>query len=524
MEIEGIETPHKRAAKVKKMYKDKLGEPALELAGYLRDICHPYSFGVYDSRVGTGRFRHNKDYLERARWPKKLSATEVYGHFLSPDKTGMIWYTNSLPFFERGKRRGRLALYVLDIDFKESGISDASEMLRHLQCHQRALNGLYAEASTNGNGIHLYAPVLFPSTWTNSMVNDWAKAYQAYLTDISNQGQRDYGIRSSCKEVRGMSPLIKGRDYITMGTLAKLPRISSMESASILLDSLNHPIDFSVLCDFLPYSSLIETGENQNQNQRQKDNNKERSPSCFPLGKKTTSGLSQRQINSSGDIYSIEEREGGIPSLHNPEDKLKNKGDAFERMRVVAQELARNLNRVPNELEILEAYEASGLANTPERHKAREQRARKICAYLSKHFVPAKSVPPLSYLPEIEKLVTDSLIKTEYKAKRGKDARLTHSDIALVYYLIKENTGKVLPKKWFQAASRNLKKEGKVSRTLDDKKLAASKRILKRVGLISYTAAKAHVKCSRYTALDIAKTYPISNDNGDNVEDLGQCA
>lgn len=460
-----MESPQQRTARIRREYVEQLGdETAIELAGFLKRICHQYCYGIYDSNVGTGRFRHSRAKLESEdSHPRKLGPTDIYRHITTHNKGEYIWYTNALPRVRIGQRPGRIAIYCLDIDYKHSGRSDAYEMLCHLQSVINEINGCYAESSTNGGGIHLYVPVLHPRNASDAQISDWCHRWQRRIAEISAQGQRDYGIVASCTEVRGMPPVRANRQYVTMGTLAKLPRLSGPESAEILLDGLRCAIDASVLCPLI-------SGE------------------YFCAETETAIHPPFLGIGDCGEGTSrIVER---VPSS----------GDAMERMRGVATSLAKRLNRVPSEAEILNAYESSGAANQSVRHRARENRARKVHDYLSKHFVPLSSAcHPLAYLDEIKGLVTPQLISSEYKAK---DATLKHEDIALVLYLIRQSTGQTLAKKWFLTASRNLKREGKTSRTLDNKRFAASIRILQRLGLIQYSSGyQPGVRSRRYLAV-----------------------
>lgn len=442
------------AASLRKSFKAKYEDAAQDLYQLLSRIPHKYAFGIFDTAKGHARYRHKSEVvaIKRNLYPiSALSKSQLYRHLLTTTKHEYVWYVNSLPTLHGEK----IALLQIDIDDK-SHAGDAHELLSHLLLEFPFLLNSYVEASTNGFGIHLYFVVSFPLYMNHADIKDVILSFQKSVTNASLDCRNRFGTVSHCHEVRG-TPCVRNGDSFTLGTLVKFPRVDSEQSAFSLISLFESPISFSSLLPLVGDSKSCTVS--------------------LPSASLSTSYLSTKK----------ERGEETSPNSNTLDSDSET--DAFARTVNLASELMRRLNRIISSTELLAEY-AKRFPQAGPQTKQRESRAEQVLAKLGKNFIPSKtgkpSSNPLKYLSELKPLVTEELIAQYFNSK---SSTLKVEDVALVLFLLRENANAArfarLPKKFFLAASRKLKAENKIQRTLDNKRLAASKRILEKLGLIT---------------------------------------
>jgi hypothetical protein len=452
-------SPQSIAARLRKDVSTKYETAAPDLYEILSRVPHRYSFGKYDQSVGNAKYAHKSDAIATPRsiYPlSALSKSQLYRHLLTSSKSDYVWYVNALPLLKGNK----VALLQIDIDdHGKSG--DAHELLSCLLLQFPFLSSSYIEASTNGFGIHLYFVVAFPLYMTHKAIKQHILDFQSVVSSFSTMSCQQYSIKSVCHEVRG-TPCVRDGDSFTQGSLVKFPRVDSEQSALVLVSLFESPIDYSKLC-----ASTVAT--------------------------------------TSTTITKEEREEGTSPNSETID--IESETDAFNRTLKLASQMMRRFNRVIDCQELLEEY-AKRYPHAGPQSRKREARARQVVAKLSKTFIPNNKASgnPLMYAQELRERVTPEMIARHFSSKRS---TLKVEDIALVLFLLKENANAAmfarLPKKYFLSASRKLKEESKIDRTLDDKRIAASKRILAELGYLkTLKHGNQFVGTSEYIVRDVA--------------------
>ncbi|MBL9000191.1 MAG: hypothetical protein JNK25_03530 [Phycisphaerae bacterium] len=436
---------------VRAAFTSRYGDSAGVILKIAKHIMDPYSYGVWRSDLGRVGYAFTRDRLATGkRW--SVSDARLRKHFMGDGKEDLLWYNAGIPLVQ-----DRLfAVAMLDIDAKH-GEQDGPLLLEAIQTALPCCK-IYAEASTGGKGIHGYCPITFTPGMDAEAIRANFLALQSF---IKNQPFAAFNARFD--RVNG-SPPIKDASghYLRMGTLAKLPRLTTVEDAKNFIATCSSPCEWEELQELLgkaehecsPHSSYA--------------------PFCAPVP--VQRGKEEAHSQSVGSSCS--------PTAHLGEHDQQ---DAFERARKFAFDYCRRENRPVDAQELIGAYERAGLA-TGHRTEDRTRRFEAIAAYIARNFIPkASDVHPLHYVGVVAARISQEAADCEYGKQRNR-SRLLLADVALVFWMMMKNRNKAdtieLPRDAAIRFSRKLVADGQVERVLDHKRFAAAKRLLCQVGLL----------------------------------------
>lgn len=176
----------------------------------------------------------------------------------------------------------------------------------------------------------------------------------------------------------------------------------------------------------------------------------------------------------------------------------------LERMAGAFSILSRALNRAATASELLAFYEDSKLNTGEDRHKRRQKRAAAVVGRLAPEFRPTKAaVDPYRYLSWVRANVSSADLRAANYVKT-----LTLEDVAVFLAVMTPvaESGRSAGKAYAIEAFRNLKAEGKITRSLDNKKRAALVRLCQSKGLLLLTKRGAKGRGS--DAFSIGPNHP----------------
>lgn len=486
----------KRYWALKTEFEQRFGEAGKRVFSlWFNRIIEPLHWGHWrNDKFGAGQRHWNTDQDFDRGWAKRLSKTRLYQHFLACRKEVSVYYTSTV-FNEVGEYR--LVFPMFDIDDKQRS-GQAPVVLERLKAALPMVT-FYACPSTSGSGIHAYACLGFPKFWSRKKIVEALRSLSHWLNEAVN-------VDDCCAKFDRITgtPHFKDGSDLVRGLLGRVPALQSSADCEALYSALSSMTVWSEL----PVGQSL-------------GNQEEERPLkvCEEAGAVECGGEGvplELVAESEGEWKCgyTEQFAGSNPSslpattpLSQQElQKVRRKTSTIQRRQDFAMKLCRQAGRPLDAETLLKAYEESGIATGP-RTLARAANFKQIAEYIAKTFDAERLRQGFeACLTEAKRIVQATISEEEVQLNfsRSKNrAKLDRGDVAAVYamYLLFSARKKLVNISWTAAHSfsRKLKEGGVISRVIDPKRFAASKRLLEAHGLITLEAkGRKGVMAARY--------------------------
>jgi hypothetical protein len=482
---------------LKKEFEERFGETGKKVFNLWFDhIIEPLHWGYWrDDKFGRGQRPGNTDQDFDRGWPKRLSKTRLYQHFLARRKEESVFYVSTVRT-EVGDHRFVFPMFDID-DKQQSG--QAPAILERLKAALPMVT-FYSCPSTGGSGIHAFARLGVPKFWSRKKIVEALRSLSHWISEIVNVE----GCCATFDRITG-TPFYRDGSDLVRGHLGRVPSLQSVADCEALYSALTS----MTLWSELPVCQSLEEQKEENQPVR-------------PCGGSSV-------LNGGGDAEPemlVAESEGEWrcgdteqlagsssssplpPAMLSPQElqKVRRETSTIQRRQDFATKLCRQAGQALDAETLIKAYEGSGVATGP-RTPARSANFKQIAKYIAETFDAEKLRLGFEACLKEAKRVVEATIREEevqlHFARPKNRAKLDRGDVAAVYamYLLFSASKKIVAISWTAANSfsRKLKECGMIQRVIDHKRFAASKRLLEAHGLITLDGkGRKGVTAARY--------------------------
>ncbi len=433
--------------------------------------------------ITTEQLEYDSRYLN---FSPKFSKTELHYHL-----------NTDIPFYYKSSRSTPTLLFCVDID-AHGGETDAWDVADWIVANY--LPHSYSEPSTSGTGVHIYflaSKITEEFTYPCKYIKNIISQFSEFLREKTKEEGFDANVdgvfgaprlikfHKNCIDENGL--IYSYSESINRGKFIKLPKLPNG------FDSLNELMNLDIMT-IQDIKDIMPTEDTQD------------------------SEVAAAEPDEIEEVVTHSKKKiGSLRGSQSFSSNIISESSAFDRMRKAGYQLSSKLRRPPFPEELLLFYEKNGYGQGS--GSDRDQRAKKVCAYLSKHFDESKAINTGDWekksIPLLKKYITDDLIKECRGKRKGK---ISLECLNLCYNVmvsnIKDNHGSRVegkdsgvPLKSMIKAFNQQKAAGKHNRTCDGKKYKVMKNILIRAGLIEYvTDGKDYVVGKYCVQYKIGKT------------------
>jgi hypothetical protein len=481
---------------LKKEFQQRFGETGKKVFNLWFDhIIEPLHWGFWrDDEFGKGQRPGNTGHDFDRGWPKRLSKTRLYQHFLARRKEESVFYVSTVRT-EVGDHRFVFPMFDLD-DKQRTG--QASAVLERLKAALPMVT-FYSCPSTGGCGIHAYACLGFPKYWSRKKIVEALRSLSDWLAEAVNVD----GCCAKFDRITG-TPYFKYGSDLVRGLLGRVPALQSSADCEALYSALSS----MTLWSELPVGQTL--GKQREEKPLRlcegisvSDGGGEASPEMLVAESEGEwrCGYTE-QLAGSSSSYSVP------PAMLSPQElqKVRRETSTIRRRQDFAMKLCRQAGEALDAETLIKAYEESGVATGP-RTPARSANFKQIAEYIAKTFDAEKLREGFeACLTEAKRIVEATISEDEVQqsfARPRNRAKLDRGDVAAVYamYLLFSARKKFVAISWTAAHSfsKKLKEGGVIPRVIDHKRFAASKRLLEAHGLITLDGkGRKGVTAARY--------------------------